>query len=93
MVVEQIIEKMEEQEKIILQAIRENRKLLDDLKNTDSENYDWVSVAEGAKLIKVSLATVYRFVNTGKIQKIKHIGAKIFVSKSELMAIDDRYIA
>jgi len=93
MVVEQIIEKMEEHENIIFRAMKEMQKLLEELKNADAEKYDWVSVAEGARILKVSLATVYRFINIGKIQKIKHIGAKIFLSKNELMAIDDKYIA
>ena len=93
MVAEQIIEQMEKQEEIILQATKEKKKLIEQLKNADSESYDWVSVAEGAKIIKVSLASVYRFINIGKLKKIKHIGSKIFLSKSELMAIDDKYIA
>lgn len=92
MIVEQIIEEIEKQEDIIFRAMKEKRELLEKLKNADAENYDWASVAEGARLIRVSPAMVYNLVNTGKVQRVKHIGSKIFVSKKELMDIDDKYM-
>ena len=90
MPVEVIIKKIKDQEKIILDAMKEKEQLLEELQNVNKKDYDWISVSEAARLSNVSLPVIYRMINSGRLHKLRHIGSKKFVSLKELAEINDK---
>lgn len=91
MPVEEIIRGIERQREIILRALREQDRLVESLRNADREAYDWMSVKAAADMLDVSPCVIYARINSRRLT-VKHIGAKKFVKKSEVTAIDDRYM-
>lgn len=89
MPVEDIIKEIQKQDKIIDDAQKVKRGLYEKLESAGSEDYDWISVQVAARLINVSVYTIYTKINNGKL-KTKHIGSSIRVRKSEVLAIDDK---
>lgn len=88
MPVEEILKEIKRQDKIIDEAQKAKRSLYEKLENAGSEDYDWISVQSAAKLIDVSVCTIYTKINNGKLNT-KHICSSVRVSKSEVLAIDD----
>lgn len=88
MPVEEILKEIKKQDKIIDDAQMVKRGLYEKLENAGSEEYDWISVQAAARLLGVSVCTVYNKINSGKL-KTRHIESSVRVRKSEVMEIDD----
>ena len=89
MPVEEIVSEIRKQEKIINEAQKVKESLYQKLLNSGTEDFDLISVKEAARILNVSVCTLYNKINAGQL-KTKHIGSSIRVYKSELLQIDDR---
>lgn len=92
MPVEEIIKELKKQDRIIDDALKAKKELYAKLETAGKEDYDWISVQAAAKLIDVSVYTIYNKINSGTL-KTKHINSAIRVSKKEILQIDDKYEA
>ena len=92
MPVEEIIKELKKQDRIIDEAQKTKKELYQKLESAGKEDYDWISVQAAAKLIDVSVYTIYNKINRGAL-KTKHINSAIRVSKKEILQIDDKYEA
>ena len=90
MPVEEIIKELKKQDRIIDEAQKQKKELYAQLESAGKEDYDWISVQAAAKLIDVSVYTIYNKINSGTL-KTKHINSAIRVSKKEILQIDDKY--
>ena len=90
MSVEEIIKELKKQDKIIDDAQKTKRELYAKLERAGNEDYDWITVQTAARLIDVSVCTIYNKINAGSL-KTKHIGSAVRVSKKEVLEIDDKY--
>ena len=90
MPVEEIIKELKKQDRIIDDALKAKKELYEKLESAGKEDYDWISVQAAAKLIDVSVYTIYNKINAGAL-KTKHINSAIRVSKKEVLGIDDKY--
>jgi excisionase family DNA binding protein len=63
-------------------------KLYELLENAGAEEYDWITVQAAAKIIGVSVCTIYNKVNAGELET-KHIKSAVRVRKSEILKIND----
>lgn len=89
MPVEEIIKEIKRQDKIIDDAQATKKELYQQLDRAGDEEYDWISVQRAARILDVSVGTIYNKINTGKLQ-IRHIESAVRVKRSEVMAIDDK---
>ena len=90
MPVEEIIKELKKQDRIIDDAQKVKKELYAKLESAGKEEYDWRTVQTAARLIDVSVYTIYNKINAGAL-KTKHIGSAVRVSKQEVMSIDDKY--
>lgn len=84
MPVEEIVSEIRKQEKIINDAQKTKESLYQKLLNSGTEDFDLISVKEAARILGVSLGTIYNRINTGDL-KTKRIGTVIRVFKSDLL--------
>ena len=84
MPVEEIVSEIRKQEKIINDAQKTKESLYQKLLNSGTEDFDLISVKEAARILGVSLGTIYNKINTGDL-KTKRIGTVIRVFKSDLL--------
>lgn len=89
MPVEEILEKIELQRKVITVALNETDRLVKELGKSHFEEYDWISVKEASRLLDVSINVVYNKINAKELD-VKYIGSKKFVRRSQIVAINDR---
>ena len=90
MTVEEIVDEIRKQEKIINEAQKAKELLYQKLLDVGSEEFDYISVKEAARIVNVSVAFIYNKINIGKLTP-KYFGSLIRVRKSEVLAIDDKY--
>lgn len=90
MPVEEIIKELLEQKRIIQSAQKRQSELEQMLISAKDKDWDLVSVTKAAAKSGLSVSTIYRFINNGKLKCI-HKGSLKYVSSSELEALDDRY--
>lgn len=90
MPVEEILTKIDKQRESILLALYETDKLVKELKDSNVEQYDWISVKEASKLMDVSVNAIYNKINLGYLD-VKHFGGKKFIKRSQITVIDDDY--
>lgn len=90
MPVEEIIKQIEEQKKIITTAQKKQDELMRTLYKANEKDWDLVSVTKASEKSGLSKATIYRFINSGKLRCI-HKGSKKYVSNSELEKLDCGY--
>ncbi len=90
MPVEMIIKKIRVQEQIILEAMKVKEGLLEDLENAKKPDYDWVTISEASRYVKISIPTVYKLINDGRLKKIRHVGSKKFISLKEITELNDK---
>lgn len=94
MPISELIDQYEEQVRAVEDALAKQRELLRRMKESAAtSDSDWVTVKEAAVIAKVSVPTIYRDINTGRLSKVKHYRSKKYVSRTELLAIDDKYEA
>lgn len=87
---EEIVSEILKQREIILEAVEKQDELLKRLVNRNSEDSDWVTVKTAAANLGASISLVYKLINTGRLQKVRHIGSKKYVSWNEISSIDDK---
>lgn len=90
MPLEKLIAEFEKEAEKIRASQARQLKILDQIKNIGKDK-DWVSVAEAARLAGVSAPTIYRYIDSGRLRKVRHFGAKKFVSLEEIKNWDDGY--
>lgn len=84
MPVEEIVTEIRKQEKIINEAQKAKESLYQQLLNSGTEDFDFISVKEASRILDVSLGTIYNRINSGEL-KASRIGTLIRVSKSDLL--------
>lgn len=89
--VEEIINSIEKNNKDMAGLLNENKQLAKELKELPEESWDWISVSTACKLWDISPAKMYAKINAGKL-KTKRFESKIYVSKSEVMSINDNKV-
>ena len=89
MPVEEIVSEIRKQEKIINQAQKEKESLYQKLLNAGTEDFDLITVKEAARILDVSIGTIYAKINNGQL-RTKHICSSVRVYKSEILKIDDK---
>ena len=89
MPVEEIVSEIRKQEKIINQAQKEKESLYQKLLDAGTEDFDLITVKEAARILDVSLATIYSKINNGQL-RTRHICSSVRVYKSEILKIDDK---
>jgi len=77
---EEIIKEIRKQEEIINEAQRKKAALYDELLGAD---FNLVSVKEAARLLNVSIPTVYNMINSGELEA-KRIGGVIRINKANM---------
>lgn len=87
MPVDEIIRKIEEQNLIISNAQKIQHELFEELKNANSQSWDLVRISEASKKSGLSVTTIYRLINSGKL-KCVHKGSLKYISSSELEGLD-----
>ncbi len=87
MPVEEIIKELSEQKKIIAEAQKKQDQLVSSLISANDKEWDLISVNKAAQKSGLSVTTIYRFINTGKL-KCVHKGSLKYVSNSELEKLD-----
>lgn len=90
MPVEEIIREIDEQKKIISDAQKKQDELLKSLISAKDEDWDLVTVQKAAEKSGLSVPTIYRFINSGKL-RCTHKGSRKYVSSRELESLDDKY--
>lgn len=89
--VDEIIHEIEKNNRLMGSLLTENRQLAKELKERPVEDWDWIPVATACKLWDISPAKLYQKINAGKLQT-KRFDSKIYVSKSEVIAINDKVV-
>lgn len=91
MQVQLAIQEIKRQQSIIDNANAKIRELTESLAKGTSEDFDWITVKEGARILKCSMPLIYQKINEGKLS-VKHINSRKYVKLSELKSIDDKYV-
>lgn len=90
MPVDEIIRKIEEQNTVISNAQKIQQKLFEELKNANNKNWDLIRISEASKKSGLSVTTIYRLINSGKL-KCVHKGSLKYVSNTELENLDCKH--
>lgn len=87
MSVEEIIKELAEQKKIILTAQKRQDELENALISAKEKDWDLISVKKASEKSGLSITTIYRLINSGKL-KCVHKGSLKYVSSKELELLD-----
>lgn len=87
MTVEEIIGQLKELRRVIHEAQERQAALEEELVSAKDKDWDMISVKKASEKSGLSVATIYRFINSGKL-KVKHKGSIKYVSNSELEKLD-----
>lgn len=85
--VEEIIGQLKELRRVIHEAQERQAALEEELVSAKDKDWDMISVKKASEKSGLSVATIYRFINSGKL-KVKHKGSIKYVSNSELEKLD-----
>lgn len=86
--IEDLIGEIEKNNVQIGKLLDNNVKLARKLKERPDEDWDWVSVATASRVWDISQPAVYQKITRGQL-KCRKFGGKVYVSLSELKAIND----
>ncbi|SEP83719.1 Helix-turn-helix domain-containing protein [Treponema bryantii] len=89
MPVEEIIKELSEQKRIISDAQKRQEELVQSLISANEKEWDLISVAKASQKSGLSVTTIYRFINSGKLHCV-HKGALKYISSKELENLDDK---
>ena len=89
MPVEEIIKELSEQRKIIEQAQARQDVLVHALISANDKEWDLVSVNKASEKSGLSVSTIYRFINSGRLKAV-YKGSLKYVSSAELEKLDDK---
>jgi len=87
MTVEEIITQLKVLRRVIHEAQEKQAELEDELVSAKDNDWDMISVKKASEKSGLSVATIYRFINTGKLN-VKHKGSIKYISNSELEKLD-----
>lgn len=85
---EEILQQIKTQQSIIKSASKKIEDLLYDLDHVDAESWDWITVKQGAEMLRVTPNVIYKKIDTGLLS-VKYVGAKKLIKKSEIEAVND----
>lgn len=85
--VEQIIEEYNRQKDIILTAMKKQSELIEQIKDANKEQFDWISVKEASRRADLSISYLY----TRKDLEQKKIGSKIYLRWSQINKLNDKW--
>lgn len=88
--IELLLDELDRQNKAIKDATVERERTIRSLRDALLSDNDWISVRRAAERVDISQSKIYERINDGRLS-VRHIGAKKFVRRSEVDAIDDRY--
>ena len=88
MTAEEMVKELAKLQKDEADIHRRREEIIEALRNAGKDEWDWMSVSAAASMIGKSVNTVYRLVNSGKLET-KYIGSCMNVRKSELEALND----
>jgi IS30 family transposase len=89
MSVEEIVSEILEVKNEVLTAIEKQDRLLKALISAKERDWDLVSVCKASEKSGLSVTTIYRLINSGKLRCF-HKGALKYVSSTELEKLDCR---
>lgn len=90
MPVEVLIEEYKKNRNVIVSAMQRQDEIIEKIKNLDEKDKDMISVRSAANLLDCSPQFVYQLRDSGKLRKIKYVGSKVYVSRSEIEQINDK---
>ncbi|MBR1536001.1 MAG: helix-turn-helix domain-containing protein [Treponema sp.] len=90
MPVEVLIEEYKKNRKVIVSAMQRQDEIIEKIKNLDEDDKDMISVKSAAILLDCSPQFVYQLRDSDKLKKIKYVGSKVYVSRSEIEQINDK---
>lgn len=88
MPIETLIDDYNKEKQVIIGAMKRQSEIIEKIKSAGTEDYDWISVKEAAQLVHMSEPKIYARANSGKLST-KYWDSKMFVRKSEVMAVND----
>lgn len=86
----ELLKEMESERKKIQNSAKRLGELQAELDKCDMEEWDWISVPTASKLINVNVQSIYNKINKAEL-RVKYFGAKMFVSKKEILNLNDSY--
>ncbi len=91
MPVEVLIEEYKKNRKVIVSSIEKQDKIIEQIMALSEEEKDWISPKFAAIILdNCSPQWIYKLRDSGKLKKIKYVGTKLFVSRSEINQINDK---
>lgn len=87
---EKIIKEYEELKKVISDAQKKQEDLIKSLVSANDREWDLITVSKAAEKSGLSVTTIYRFINSGKI-KCVHKGSLKYISSNELEKLDCKF--
>ena len=79
----------------VRREIKESEQRRDELEEAiikaNSKQWDMITVQFAATKSGLSVPTIYRFINNGKLKKVEYKGGRKYVSESEIMTLNDKY--
>lgn len=90
MPVEEIIKELDEQTKLIESAQKRQKELMNQLISANDKDWDLVSVPKASQKSGLSISTIYRLINSGKIKCFHKMSVK-YISCKELEELNCSY--
>lgn len=82
----EIITEIDKQQKIVNNANEKIAELIEQLQTVDDAEWDWLPVKKASELLKLSIPSVYRLIDSGKLEH-KILCGKKFVKKSQILKL------
>lgn len=86
MAVDELIDEIDRNQRIVDEANKRIRELTEKLRQSPFDGYDLVPVKDAAEKIGVSVCWIYQQINAGKLKAVKK--GKLMVSAAEVMNIN-----
>lgn len=90
MPVETLIEDYKKQKRIIISALAEQDRIIDKIQHLGDEDKDWITPKTAAGILSSSAQWIYQLRDNGTLTKLKYVGRRLYVSRKEVEAIDDK---
>lgn len=89
--VETLIKEYKKESLAIKEAQERQGAILDKIISAKDKAWDLISIQKAAFKSGLSVPTIYRFINMGKLHTV-HKGGRALISESELLAMDDKAV-
>lgn len=87
MPVEEIIKELDEQSRLIESAQKKQKELMNQLISANDKDWDLMSVPKASQKSGLSISTIYRLINSGKLKCVHKMSVK-YISSKELESLD-----